>query len=554
MMRFTHLLFAIAIGCGAAASNSHTLPVVRFANAPPATIVDDRRDVPRPPARRITMMNYYGYMSLFERRVTYASELHLKRRALGTNSLDEVPDSTWFTNRSGLTPAQVRTGPVTEDNPEQHVPWTIVSTKFGGTELGFIIKDARGVKFVLKFDDLDHPEIETGVDVVVDRLLWASGYNVPEDQISYIRPDQLILAPDAVTKDSDGHAMDKLRQQDVDKVLALIPHEPDGRIRGSTSRWIEGTGIGAHPTEGVRKDDPNDLIPHERRRDLRGMFAMYSWVDNVDVWPGNFLDSWIVDPGNPKRHYVKHFALDFGRGLGAMAAKEHDLSRSHVYRFDFGTAFANLYTIGIEKYEWETRPQVQIRGVASTFTAAGFDPGQWHSDQVYMPFYEMDRYDGFWGAKIVARFTRDQIRAAVEAGRYSDPLAVQYITDTLVARQRKLVAYWYNQVSPLDRFAIGSQLCFDDLAITQGYVAAGTPTHYAISVFDKQGRAIAAPGVLAAALDGHTCMQAEKLGSDPDAYTIFQITTVRPDFQGTTYVHVARDYGGALRVVGIWRV
>ncbi|HTR52369.1 MAG TPA: hypothetical protein VMJ10_16765 [Kofleriaceae bacterium] len=527
---------------------------MRFANAPPATIVDDRRDVPRPPARRITMMNYYGYMSLFERRVTYASELHLKRRALGTNSLDEVPDSTWFTNRSGLTPAQVRTGPVTEDNPEQHVPWTIVSTKFGGTELGFIIKDARGVKFVLKFDDLDHPEIETGVDVVVDRLLWASGYNVPEDQISYIRPDQLILAPDAVTKDSDGHAMDKLRQQDVDKVLALIPHEPDGRIRGSTSRWIEGTGIGAHPTEGVRKDDPNDLIPHERRRDLRGMFAMYSWVDNVDVWPGNFLDSWIVDPGNPKRHYVKHFALDFGRGLGAMAAKEHDLSRSHVYRFDFGTAFANLYTIGIEKYEWETRPQVQIRGVASTFTAAGFDPGQWHSDQVYMPFYEMDRYDGFWGAKIVARFTRDQIRAAVEAGRYSDPLAVQYITDTLVARQRKLVAYWYNQVSPLDRFAIGSQLCFDDLAITQGYVAAGTPTHYAISVFDKQGRAIAAPGVLAAALDGHTCMQAEKLGSDPDAYTIFQITTVRPDFQGTTYVHVARDYGGALRVVGIWRV
>jgi hypothetical protein len=38
------------------------------------------------------------------------------------------------------------------------------------------------------------------------------------------------------------------------------------------------------------------------------------------------------------------------------------------------------------------------------------------------------------------------------------------------------------------------------------------------------------------------------------SYTIIEVTTVRPDFRDTTYVHVARDSAGTLRVVGIWRL
>ncbi len=44
------------------------------------------------------------------------------------------------------------------------------------------------------------------------------------------------------------------------------------------------------------------------------------------------------------------------------------------------------------------------------------------------------------------------------------------------------------------------------------------------------------------------------LPAEGDGYTIVRITTTRPEFVGSTVVHVARTPGSAApRVVGIWR-
>jgi hypothetical protein len=44
------------------------------------------------------------------------------------------------------------------------------------------------------------------------------------------------------------------------------------------------------------------------------------------------------------------------------------------------------------------------------------------------------------------------------------------------------------------------------------------------------------------------------LTGDGDGYTMLRIETARPDFTGTTIVHLARDpESGAPRVIGIWR-
>src|SRR5262249_47356438 len=158
--------------------------------------------------------------------------------------------------------------------------------------------------------------------------------------------------------------------------------------------------------------------------------------------------------------------------------------------------------LGIVQSDFERRPIVDIHGVASVFAAKGFQPDGWKPDLPYIPFKAMDQYDGFWGAKIVARFSRAQIHAAVEAGRYTDPRAIEYITDTLVARQRMTAAYWYTRVAPLERFEINGELCFDDLGIAQGYAPAG-PTRYTITPRDPHGTPISAPFVIGASADGH---------------------------------------------------
>ncbi len=557
-MRPIWILCAVLSGC----ASRPGVPEVRFANAPVAVAVNDRLDVKRPPHNRLFLPDTYVWDGTVDRRISRALELPRDRRALGVNALDEVPDSTWFTNRIGvraLTPDEVRTGPLTDD-PERHRPWTIHSTKIGGTALGFLVKDASGVKYMLKFDAADAPpELETGNHVVVNRLLWASGYNVAEDLIVYLRPEDLVLAPDATVKNLAADDQRRLDRAELERDLKMVHHEPDGRIRALASRWIDGVTLGGHPAEGVREDDPNDRIPHELRRDLRGAYPIYAWVDSVDVTEGQYVDAWVTDPADHGRHYVKHYAIDFGKSLGAMGEIAVDWWRSVYYRVDITGMLRNLFTFGLSDRPWEDRHAPRLKGVSSLFDARTFDPGSWHPDSPgYLPFRTADRFDKFWGAKLVARFTREQIRAAVEAGRFSDPRAVDYLTDTLVARQRATAAYWFARVNPLDRFSLeaapdGDELCFDDLAIT-ARVAPAAATQYTITSYDMEGREIGT-SARAAASDGHACGRIRLAASDArDDYTIVRLATTRPGFTGDTFVHVARDPStGAPRLIGVWR-
>jgi len=415
---------------------------------------------------------------------------------------------------------------------------------------------------MIKFDATADPrELQTGTHVAVNRLLWACGYNVAEDQIVYVRPEELVLAPDADVKDFTGASVRRLDRAELDRDLAHVWREPDGRIRSMASRWIDGETLGGHPGQGVRADDPNDRIPHELRRDLRGQYAIYAWLDALDVTEGQYVDTWVADPADPKRHYVKHYAIDFGQSLGVMGAGDFDWWRGYAYRIDFAQMFRALVTLGIGARPWQERSAPPLRGVASIFEAKTFDPGAWHTDTPgYTPFLTADRIDKFWGAKIVARFTRAQLHAAIEAGRFSDPRAVDYITDTLVARQRATAAYWFARVDPLDGFAIthatdGDTLCFDDLAIRDGLTTAGATRHQ-LAAFDHHGDPVGGAIALAATPAGRVCVAQLPLarGDDAGGYTILKIASTRPSGDGETVVHVARDpSSGTPRVIGVWR-
>ena len=548
------VLGALAAGCAHRAD----VPGVRFANAPAVTAVNDRRDVPRRPATREFALDLYNFDGLFYGLITRGLALPRPRRALGVNALDEVPDSTWFTNRIGvrdLTPDEVRRGPNTIGNPEPHKPWTIHSTKVGGKTVGFIVTDARGERFLLKFDRNGYPELETATEVIVSKLLWAAGYNVAEDHVVYLRPEDLVIAPDAKVKDGSGvrGPLDRAR---LDAALAQIVHEPDGRIRGMASRMLPGEAIGGHAAEGVRADDPNDQIPHELRRDLRGLSVFFAWVDQIDVKESNSLDVWVTDPADPGRRYVKHYLLDFGAALGATAMWKQDLRRGYAYRIDYPDLAAAFATLGLPERRWAHRTAPALRGVGLLDTTT-YDPAAWKpGTPAYLPFRTADDIDRLWAARILMRFTRAQIQAAVEAGRLSDPRAAEYITDALVARQRATAYHWFRRTAPLDRFALddrGGALCFDDLLLSYRLAPLAQATRYTVAVHDRSGRALGPPRELRADAAGRTCA-AVTLAGDRDGYSIIRIETRRLRFTGETHVHVARDpTSGTPRVIGVWR-
>ena len=103
-------------------------------------------------------------------------------RARNVNTIDEVPDSSWFTNRIGaraVTADEIARGPAlgTPPAPER---WVIIREKTAGVNPGFTARDANGETWFLSFDAPESPDGSTAEVVVASKLFWALGYNQVE--------------------------------------------------------------------------------------------------------------------------------------------------------------------------------------------------------------------------------------------------------------------------------------------------------------------------------------------------------------------------------------
>jgi hypothetical protein len=72
----------------------------------------------------------------------------------GINTVDEVPDSAWYTNRHAMRRMSIdelRAGPG-NSNPPAPGSWTVVAAKNEGVTPGFRIRDENGRNYFIKFD------------------------------------------------------------------------------------------------------------------------------------------------------------------------------------------------------------------------------------------------------------------------------------------------------------------------------------------------------------------------------------------------------------------
>ena len=547
-MRHAIVLFSMFV----AACGSPPAGTLRFKVEPPVWHVADAAPIPKAPEERVYNRTLYQTDSFVVRRLTRVLDVIEPLRAQDINSLDEVPDSTWFTNRIGLremTAEELRRGANLDPSPAESLPWTITGAKTGGLSIGFEFEDAKGDKYLLKFDEGSRPEMETGAHVIGQRLLWAAGYNVPQDYLAFIRREDIVVSPKATAKNALGKKQ-KLTVEQLDKALERMYRTPDGKFRVLASRYLPGKPVGPYSREGRRGDDPNDRIDHEKRRSVRGEVPLFAWINHTDIQEDNTLDVFIKD-------HVVHYLIDFGKAFGVMNNSNNWKTVGYTNRLDLSIALRTLFTFGLWDRPWDNIDDKGIKGIG-LFEADHFDPGTWRINAPYWPFDEADATDTYWGAKIAMRFTKEQITAAVGEAHFSDPRAAPYMIATLLERQRRVGRYWLDQVSPLDRFTIEpvgdrARLCFDDLARTYGLQAA--TSRYSAEVFDAAG-AVLVPRVSLApsATGGHICTDAVPLGGDAAHYTIVKLAVSR-NARGLppVSVHLARTKTGALDVIGIRR-
>ena len=404
-------------------------------------------------------------------------------RAESVNTIDGVPDSSWFTNRAGARPISVEEmmrGPNDDTGPAPG-KW-IVSRKSSGASPGFTITDSRGRRYFVKFDPPGLPELGTGAETVVTRLLHALGYYVPQVNIAALRREDLSIAPDATIRLPDG-ARRPMRGPDIDEQLRRAHRDQDGTYRATFSESVPGRVLEGFKYEGTRSDDPNDIVPHENRRELRGLRVFSALVNHTDAKAINGLDTVITGNG---RSHVRHYVRDFNAALGSAGVGLRERRDGHEYLAEVGPTLRALPALGFAVRSWRTIDYPDLRGVGR-FESKRFVPQEWRP-RVPNPAYVRSRPDDtFWGARKAMALTDDLIRAAVKAGKYTDVRAERFLGDALIERRDKIGRAWLTAVNPIVDPALSEAgtISFRNPAVEYGFAPAPSGYHVVWHRFDN---------------------------------------------------------------------
>ncbi|MEM6732616.1 MAG: hypothetical protein AAF658_13745, partial [Myxococcota bacterium] len=356
---------------------------------------------------------------------------------------------------------------------------------------------------------------------------------------------------DAVVKDVFGNKS-QLTRLAFEGVLKDGGIEPGRAFTVLASRFLDGVPKGGFEPEGVRADDANDTIPHQDRRELRGSRILFAWLQHTDIKPQNSIDMYTEDPSKPDTHYLMHYWVDFGLSLGTFGHGRNWQWDGYAHTFDFGLMGKSLITFGLWNAPWENTVTPDVPGVGH-FSSEHFHVDDFRAIYPFLPHERADRLDSFWATKILMRFTPEHIRTAVEQGGYEHQESVDYLVKTLVERQRSIGRVWLTRVTSFDEVRLDhGRLCAADLLVKAG-LDEGTP-RYRAHAYDREGNPVEWEPL--ADTEGETvCFPEAPLSESENGYTIFALSVERPGIENAPplWVHVAREEGGAPRVIGLWR-
>lgn len=399
--------------------------------------------------------------------------------AVNVNTIDEVPDSSWFTNRIGvraLTADEIARGPNQVDRLDID-GWPIVQEKSSGITPGFRVRAPDGRLYQVKFDPPEHPEMGSAAEVIGAAIYYAIGYHVVQGYIVDLDPASMTIDPKATTVDMTGRRR-ALRRADVDRILKRAARQPNGKYRALASRFAEGRPVGYFKYYGTRPDDPNDIHPHEHRRELRANRVVAAWLNHDDSRGINTLD---MLEGEKGRQAIRHYMFDFGSALGSGSTVAQVPRAGNEYILEWGPALKTLFSFGFYVRPWIRTDYWDQAKAVGRFEATAFDPLLWRPEYPNPAFENLQPDDAFWAARLVARFSDEIVRAVVAKGRYSEPGAAEHVAAVLIARRDKVMRAWLTGVNPIAAplLAADGTLTFENAVLAAGI--ATPPASYELS-------------------------------------------------------------------------
>jgi len=403
-------------------------------------------------------------------------------RALNVNTVDEVPDSSWFTNRIGrkaMSVAEIVRGPDRAESVDL-AGWKVSGGKTTGVQPGFRMTDPQGQTYQIEIDPPSNPELASGAEIIGTAFYHAIGYHVVDVYLAEIDRESLVIADGATIRDPLNGRRRSMKKYDLDNVFNRAARLENGHYRVLVSRFAPGAPLGNFRYYGKRPDDPNDLVEHEHRRELRGARVFGAWLNHDDSRGVNSLDMLETTNG---RTWIKHYMFDFGSilGSGTIFAQRHRSGNEYI--FEQKPGWLSMVTLGLYVRPWMTIDYPDVPPSVGRLEADRFDPLTWKPEYPNPAFANMRPDDAFWAARIVSKFSDEAIRSIVEKARYSDRAATDFVTNTIIARRNKVVAAWINQVCPVADVALSADgsLTFTNAAVDA--MAATPPERYSLNWF-----------------------------------------------------------------------
>lgn len=544
--RVATTLFQVALACLAAAPAS----AQKF--LPDDPILRDRDDLPIDLPGEIELATAYDVIEH-----TFQHRPHgVIPPAQNVNTLGEVPDSAWWTNRIGLRPMaleEIVRGPNQGEGPEMSQPWTVIRGKSGGITPGFTMRDARGDAYFVKFDPPKQFGLSTGADVIGSKFFHAMGYSVPENWIIYFREDMLRIGQGAKLRVRGGKPR-RMLQADLDAMLSRVARLPDGRIRCVASRAVPGQAVGPHKYFGTRPDDPNDVIPHEHRRELRGYRVFCAWLNHDDSRSLNSLTSYVM---KGDKGYLVHYLQDFSSILGSGSDWRREIGpqnprAGNEYVLELAPILKTAFSLGLWERPWH-RVHYRVFPGTGAIEADMFDPDEWKPEYPNPAFERMLLEDAFWAARIVSRFSDSQLRAIVQQADLRDPEAEAHLTETIVRRRDKLLARYFRSINPLADLSVAGELHEPGLAFVNLGEDSGLGK---VDAYESQWFAFDNESAATESLAPPSRAKARWLPLPPErpAYLMVRVRTLAPGLEGWgKRVDVYLRTSPQLAIVGIER-
>lgn len=417
---------------------------------------------------------------------------HKPLRSADVNIFDEVPDSAFYTKRHArmvLSKDEMAKAYAETVGPDLSRNLTVIGGEINGLQSTYRVKDARGDTYLLKFDSAENAELSTAAEVIASRVYYALGYNVPQYTVVSIPAGKLKVGEATKIKDDTGFVK-TLTQERLDEYLLFSPQSEDGSFRVSATKIISGESKGFFSFTGRRKNDPDDLVNHRDRREIRALSVFSAWVNNTDVSESNTYDALVTENG---KTFLKHYLIDFNSALGSSHRGVKPPMFGHEYAADFGETTKAFLTLGFWEKPWQKRWR-EAGEKASDLPGVGyfdnrhFPEAHYKVQLPYEAFKRLTRADGFWAAKQIMAFSDDDIRAMVSAGKISSKESVDDIVKTLIERRNLIGQYWFSKANSLDDFKVESgKLAFKDLAVNAGFA---TSRSYIVSALNEKNKVV----------------------------------------------------------------